>query len=69
MIYLVVNIYFFILVEQLIEKEKQEAIEKTIEGVTDKIAINLLKSGSNLEFVAENTNLSLEAVKRLKEQL
>lgn len=76
-------------VEQIIEKEKQEAIEKAVaeataattenvtvsvtqsvtQSVTNQIALNLLKSGSTPEFVAENTQLPLDVVLKLKEEL
>ena len=60
-------------VEQIIEKEKQEAIDKAVEkntekvtkSVTEQIAQNFLNAGSSAEFVAENTGLSLDHVKSL----
>ena len=70
-------------VEQIIEKEKQDAIEeatrrvtetvtenvtlKVTRDVTDRIAIRLLNAGSSPEFVASNTGLSLEYVQKLSE--
>ena len=60
-------------VEQIIEKEKQDAIDNAVEkntekvtkSVTEQIAQNLLDSGSSFEFVAKNTGLSLDHVKNL----
>ena len=64
-------------VEQIIEQEKQEAVAKataaataaTTISVTDRIATNFLRSGCSPEYVAENTQLSLEAVLELKKKL
>ncbi len=57
-------------VEQIIEKEKQDAItentEKVTASVTDGIAKNLLRSGSSLEYVAQNIGLSIDYVMKLK---
>ena len=52
-------------VEQIIEKEKQDAIEEATRNVRQDVAINLLNSGSSPEFVATNTGLSLDYVKNL----
>ncbi|MBO6241735.1 MAG: hypothetical protein J6O61_12990 [Butyrivibrio sp.] len=56
-------------VEQIIEKEKQDAIaentKKVTTSVTDGIAKNLLRSGSSLEYVAQNTGLSIEYIMKL----
>ena len=54
-------------VEQIIEKEKQDAIEEATRNVTDRIAIRFLNAGSSPEFVASNTGLSLEYVQKLSE--
>ncbi len=65
----------------LIEQEKQEAVAKATaattetvtvnvtKSVTDGIAIKLLRSGSSPEFVAENTQLPLADVLKLKEKI
>ncbi len=56
-------------VGQIIEREKQEAIaeatERVTQSVSEKIARNLIRSGSTAEFVAENTGLSLEFIQGL----
>ncbi len=60
-------------VEQIIEQEKQEAVAKATAdvtiSVTDRIATNLLRSGCSPEYVAENTQLSLDAVLELQKKL
>ena len=80
-------------VEQIYEREKQEALEKNTrevtakvtenvtakvtetvtvtvtQTVTDRIATNLLRSGSDPEYVASNTGLTLEKVLQLKDNL
>ncbi len=60
-------------VEQIIEREKQEAIaqatakttERVTQSVSEKIARNLIKAGSSAEFIADNTGLSLNFVQGL----
>lgn len=43
--------------------------QSVTQSVTNQIALNLLKSGSTPEFVAENTQLPLDVVLKLKEEL
>lgn len=60
-------------VEQIIEKEKQDAIAENTKkvttsvtaSVTDGIAKNLLRSGSSPEYVAQNTGLSIDYIMKL----
>lgn len=60
-------------VEQIYEREKQEALEENTKSVTatvtqnvkDSIARNLLQSGYSPESVADNTGLTLEQVQNL----
>lgn len=47
----------------------QSVTESVTQSVTNQIALNLLKSGSTPEFVAENTQLPLDVVLKLKEEL
>ena len=72
-------------VEQIIEQEKQEAIEQAVaeatervtrevtekvrQSVSEKIASNLLRAGSELGYVASNTGLPIEEIKKLQAAL
>ena len=56
-------------VEQIIEKEKQDAIEAKAVEVKINVAKNLLNSGSTPEYVADNTGMTLEAVIELQKNL
>ncbi|SKB95346.1 hypothetical protein SAMN06296386_11064 [Lachnospiraceae bacterium] len=60
-------------VEQIIEREKQEAIEAKVAEITvnvkEDIAKNLLNSGSTPEYVADNIGMTLEAVIELQKNL
>ena len=61
------------IIGQMFEEEKQAAIKKTTEEVTEntslRIAENFLRKGDPVEKVAECTNLPLNRVKELESSI
>lgn len=51
------------------ELKKGEAYDEGYDTSTKEIAINMLKENSDLEFISEVTNLSIEDLEKLKEEL
>ena len=52
-------------VEQIIEQEKQDAVEEATREVTERIAMRFLGDGISPESVAKNTGLGLDYVQKL----
>ena len=55
--------------EQVTEQVTREVTEKVTKENSERIAINLLNTGNNINFVAHNTNLPVNRVIELKENI
>ena len=55
--------------EQFTEQVTREVTEKVTKENSERIAINLLNTGNNINFVAQNTNLPVNRVIELKENI
>lgn len=54
---------------EVTEQVTREVTEKVTKENSERIAINLLNTGNNINFVAHNTNLPVNCVIELKENI